>query len=194
MVGKEYKGSPIWQGGKPHGAQYVGTSNKKTFGAVGCVVTSIAHALRVLGVKAGAMPLEVQEAGLKSGNCWGHETAMVAIQNLIDAQRGLTCVDEKRVSGRFNNTVGEIRDLIKETITAGGCCLVWVDYDQESGGDIDGEHWVCAHQFDDEFLYFIDSATAKIEKISLKTMSGKVMWRTQRKYKVAGAIAILVQD
>jgi hypothetical protein len=176
----------IWQGQQPHGQQLLGRG-KLTFGVAGCVVTAIAQAMRILGVKAGCTPLEVQASGLLAKDCWAKNSSSVNIPNLISAQKSL----KYGVDLDGPNKVADIAKLkyqLVQCLNAGGVALLQVDHDRKKkGGDTVGDHWTCAYAVNvstDE-LFITDSATAKHEILSFEKMAGDVFWGQHKKEYVA---------
>lgn len=186
-----YKDQPvIWQGSYPHGPMSVGRGAQKC-GAVGCVITSTAMALRLLGVRAGATPTTVQAAGLARHGVWAEGASGCVVPELVRAQTGLT-VDVDADGPGVAVPVGRLSPLILDCLSAGGVALVSVDYDAGvRTGDAIGDHWVCAYAADDDWLYVADPATAKIERLDRTTLAATVMWgRRRRPYVVARAVTI----
>ena len=189
MIG--YKDQPvIWQGSYPHGPMSVGRGNQKC-GAVGCVITSTAMALRLLGVRAGATPTTVQAAGLARHGVWADGASGCVVPELVRAQTGLA-VDVDADGPGVAAPVGRLSPLILDCLSAGGVALVSVDYDAGvRTGDSIGDHWVCAYAADDDWLYVADPATAKIERLDKTTLAATVMWgRRRRPYVVARAVTV----
>lgn len=181
----------IWQGAKPHGAAHVGRGSQ-TFGHVGCVVTSVAMALRFLGVKAGAQPLDVQAAGLARPGVWAEGSSCV-VPDLIRAQKGLTVGEDVPGAGALVPPGPDVlRPLLLGCFERGGVALVCVDYDRDlPAGDPTGEHWCCARGVEGDRLRLADPATAKDESVDLFTLSGPVHWGSVvRPYVVVRVITI----
>ena len=186
-----YKDQPvIWQGSYPHGPMSVGRGNQKC-GAVGCVITSTAMALRLLGVRAGATPTTVQAAGLARHGVWAEGASGCVVPELVRAQTGLT-VDVDADGPGVAVPANRLSPLILDTLSAGGVALVSVDYDAGvRTGDAIGDHWVCAYAADDDWLYVADPATAKVERLDRTTLAASVMWgRRRRPYVIARAVTV----
>ena len=186
-----YKDQPvIWQGSYPHGPMSVGRGNQKC-GAVGCVITSTAMALRLLGVRAGATPTTVQAAGLARHGVWAEGASGCVVPELVRAQTGLT-VDVDADGPGVAVPANRLSPLILDTLSAGGVALVSVDYDAGvRTGDAIGDHWVCAYAADDDWLYVADPATAKVERLDKTTLAATVMWgRRRRPYVIARAVTV----
>lgn len=181
----------IWQGAPPHGRQTVGRGTQ-TFGAVGCVVTSVAMALRFLGIRAGAMPLDVQALGLARPGVWAPGQSGCVIPELCRAC-DLDVIDDMDGPGKAA-PVERLRGFVVETLQAGGVVLVGVDYDRDApAGDPTAEHWGCAFAIDGDDLLLADPATARTERLLLQTLAGPVRWgRRVRPYQVARAIGVRV--
>jgi hypothetical protein len=180
----------IWQGSYPHGPMSVGRGNQKC-GAVGCVITSVAMALRYLGVRAGATPTTVQTAGLARPGVWAPGASGCVVPELVRAQTGLAVGVDADGPG-IKAPVDRLSPLILDTLAGGGVALLSVDYDAGvRGGDSIGDHWVCAYAADDDWLYLADPATAKVEKIDRTTLAATVMWgRRRRPYVGARAVTV----
>ena len=186
-----YRDQPvIWQGSYPHGPMSVGRGQQKC-GAVGCVITSVAMALRFLGVRAGATPTTVQTAGLARHGVWADGASGCVVPELVRAQTGLT-VDVDADGPGVAAPVDRLSPLILDCLSGGGVALVSVDYDAGvKGGDAIGDHWVCAYAADDDWLHVADPATAKVERLDRTTLSATVMWgRRRRPYVVVRAVTI----
>jgi hypothetical protein len=160
-------------------------------GAVGCVITSVAMALRFLGVRAGATPTTVQTAGLARHGVWAEGASGCVVPELVRAQTGLA-VDVDADGPGVAAPVGRLSPLILDCLSAGGVALVSVDYDAGvRTGDAIGDHWVCAYAADDDWLYVADPATAKVERLDRTTLAASVMWgRRRRPYVVARAVTV----
>ena len=180
----------IWQGSYPHGLMSVGRGSAGC-AAVGCVVTSVAMALRFLGVRAGATPMTVQTAGLARLGVWAPGASGCVVPELVRAQKGLTVGVDADGAG-IAAPVDRLSPLILQTLSSGGVALLSVDYDASvKGGDSIGDHWVCAYAADDAWLYLADPATAKVEKIGRTTLAATVMWgRRRRPYVGARAVTV----
>ena len=180
---------PIWQGGKPHGQQFVGLGIE-TFARVGCVVTSVAIALRLLGARAGAMPIEVQNRGLAAGGVWAKNSSACSVRGLIDAQRDLISGQDFPGPGQ-HAAADSILRIVEATLKAGGVCLLHVDHDSDRGGDILGDHWVVAYAIEDGFLFCSDPATARNEKLRLPDLTGDVLWgKKKRLYQARRVVSV----
>ncbi len=180
----------IWQGARPHGRQPVGRG-LEVFGNVGCVVTSVAMALRHLGVRAGAMPLDVQAAGLRRPGVWAPGSSGCNVPELVRAQDGLTVGEDMDGAGKVAS-VDRIAPLILDCLTRGGVVLAAVDYDAASPkGDPLGDHWVTIHGLEGDDLLLADPATARTERLLCPTLAGPVRWGEKvRPYRVTRAITV----
>lgn len=180
----------IWQGAAPHGARHVGNGTQ-TFALVGCVVTSVAMALRFLGVRAGASPLQVHAAGLLRPGVWAPGASGCVVPELVRAQTDLEVGTDMDGAGRVAS-VERLRPLLVDAIRAGGVAMVAVDYDAHSPtGDATAEHWCCAFGLDGADLLIADPATSKVERLPLVTLSAGVRWgRRERRYTVVRAVTV----
>lgn len=183
----------IWQGGKPHGQQFVGLGIE-TFARVGCVVTSVAMALRLLGAKAGAMPLEVQNKGLMKGGVWAKNSSACSVRALIDSQGSIISGQDFPGPGQHSAPDAVLR-IVEKTIESGGVCLLHVDHDSAiPGGDQIGDHWIVAYAFDADHVYCADPATARNERLRRGDLSGIVMWgKKQRAYSARRVVSVFVR-
>jgi hypothetical protein len=189
----------IWQGAHPHGNQKVGRApdephkdKRRTFALVGCVVTCVSMALRILGAKAGSLPLEIQKIGLEFG-CWKAGVSSVEIQKLIRAQGLKSDLDTgigKVIEAK------KLKKIILGILANNGVALLHVDYDNFlADGDETGEHWVLAFAADLNLnrIFIADPATAKIEFLDLDTLENEISWsRIKRKYKAVRCISAFV--
>lgn len=182
----------LWQGDPRWGRRTVGLG-QGTFGAVGCVVTSLAMALRFLGVRAGATPLQVQAAGLLRGNVWAPGQSGCVVPALVSAQVDVSPGVDLAGPGRVADK-GALRELIMETLTKRGVLLVAVDYDRSlPKGDPIADHWVCCYAVDGDDVLMADPATARTERLLMSTLEGPVKWgKITRRYSVARAVSVLL--
>jgi hypothetical protein len=188
-----YADQPVlWQGDPRWGKRTVGLG-QGTFGAVGCVVTSLAMALRFLGVRAGATPLQVQAAGLLRGNVWAPGQSGCVVPALVSAQVDVSPGVDLAGPGKVADK-GALRELITETLAKRGVLLVAVDYDRSlPKGDPIADHWVCCHAVDGDDVMISDPATARIERLLFQTLEGPVKWgKITRRYSVARAVSVFV--
>jgi hypothetical protein len=167
--------SVLYQGDHRWGRVTVGRGPQR-FGAVGCLVTSVAQALRILGVRAGATPLDVQRAGLAWPDVWAPGSSGAVVTELVRAQKGVVVGGD--YSGAGTSTPPEVlRPVIADCIQRGGVALVAVDYDRDMpAGDPTAEHWGCAYAAQARRLWLTDPATAKRESVDLATLAGPVSW------------------
>ena len=178
----------IWQGSPPHGSQTVGRGTG-LFGAVGCVVTALAQTRRALGERAGAMPLDVQAAGLRRPGVWAPGSSGANVPELVRAQ-GLTVGADLDGPGKVAD-VPRLREAIEDCLHHGGVALVAVDHDRTRGGDDIADHWCSAHRLEVGRLWMADPATARVESVDWETLSGPVMWgRKQRVYQVVRVVTV----
>ena len=178
----------LWQGSPPWGRQSVGRGSQ-TFGAVGCVVTSVTQGLRVLGARAGATPLDVQAAGLRRLGVWTPGQSGCNVPDLVRAQ-GLEVGADLDGPGKVAD-VARLREAIEDCLRRGGVALVAVDHDATRGGDAIADHWGCAHREEAGRLWFSDPATARVESVDWETLAGPVKWgRKVRPYQVVRVITV----
>jgi len=178
----------LWQGSPPHGRRTVGHGTE-TFGNVGCVVTSVAQARRILGERAGAMPLDVQAAGLRRVGVWGPGSSAANVPELVRAQ-GLAVGEDADGPGRVV-PVDRLRILIEDALRRGGVVLVAVDHDSTRGGDAIADHWGCAYRVEVGRLWLTDPATARVESVDWETLAGPVRWgRRERMYQVVRVVTV----
>jgi hypothetical protein len=153
-------------------------------GKAGCVLTAIAMALRHFGAKAGATPLDVNNAGLLN-KAFAENSSSAFVRKLINSQKDLVAGDD--VSGEDF----VLNELIHDTLNQKGVVLAHVDYDEKIGGDSTGEHWVLIFQHRGSEFVAADSATATNITMDEKTLSALVLWKTKEKrYKVKRIIPI----
>ena len=178
------QGDPRW------GKRTIGRSASTTIGAAGCVLTSVAMACRVLGVRAGATPLDCQARGVQRPGVWADGAAGCVVPELARAQ-GLTVGEDIPGAGAAAPTQ-PLRKLILEALDAGGVALVCVDTDRATGGDVTGEHWCLATEADSDTLWICDPATGGLERIVLRTLSGSVRWgkAKTKAYSVVRAVSL----
>jgi hypothetical protein len=178
----------IWQGSPPHSRATVGRG-RETFGNVGCVVTSVAQARRILGERAGAMPLDVQAAGLARDGVWAPGSSGAAVPELVRAQ-GLTVGVDADGPGKVAD-VPRLRHLIEDCLRRGGVALVAVDHDSTRGGDAIADHWGCTYRVEAGRLWMTDPATARVESLDWETLAGPVRWgRFLRPYQVVRVVTV----
>ena len=178
----------IWQGSPPHGRKPVGRGTQ-AFSAVGCVVTSVAQARRILGERAGAMPLDVQAAGLARLGVWAPGASGANVPELVRAQ-GLTVGEDADGPGRVV-PVDRLRVILEDCLRRGGVALVAVDHDSTRGGDAIADHWGCAYRVEVGRLWMTDPATARVESLDWETLAGPVRWgRVSRPYQVVRVITV----
>ena len=178
----------LWQGSPPWGRQSVGRG-KETFGRVGCVATSIAQLMRVLGARVGASPLDVQAAGLKRLGVWTPGQSGANVPELVRAQ-GLDVGEDLDGPGRVAD-VARLKVAIEDCLRRGGVCLVAVDHDKTRGGDAIADHWGNAHRLEAGRLWFSDPATARVESVDWQTLAGPVKWgRATRVYQVVRVVTV----
>ena len=178
----------IWQGSPPHGRQTVGRGSE-TFGNVGCTVTSVAQARRILGERAGALPLDVQAAGLLRDGVWDPGASGANVPELVRAQ-GLTVGVDADGPGKVA-PVDRLRVIIEDCLRRGGVALVAVDHDSTRGGDAIADHWGCAYRVEVERLWMTDPATARVESLDWETLAGPVKWgRKVRPYRVVRVVTV----
>jgi hypothetical protein len=199
MIGKAEQ-RVIWQGASPHGRELVGAppiagqkDKRKSFGLVGCVVTSIAMALRYLGIRAGAMPLDVQKKGIER-NCWSLGSSSTNILRLAEAN-SIKCGGD--FSGPRSVVDTEIiKDILKDCIENNGVALIHVDHDsKKTTGDEYGDHWILCFAIDiqNNKIFCADTATAKTEVLSLSDLYGEIKWgNSTRKYKAVRIVPLYV--
>ena len=178
----------IWQGSPPHGEKTVGRV-KGLFKRVGCVVTSVAQARRILGERAGAMPLDVQAAGLSRLGVWSPGASGCNVAELVRAQ-GLEVGADLDGPGKVAD-VARLREAIDDCLRRGGVALVAVDQDSTRGGDAIADHWGCAYRVEVDRLWMTDPATARVESLDWQTLAGPVRWgRVARPYQVVRVITV----
>ena len=179
-----HQGAPSWRD------HLVGLSrNKKehTFARVGCAVTAVAQAVLLLRQEL-ATPLTVQSRGIAaSPPVWTQDRpASARLGRLVRAQ-ALRCEDAA-IGDDGDEVYTDLdtashRTAILDTLAAGGACLLWVDTDL-SDASTAGRHWVLAHAalVDDSakgivgVVHICDPATARVEGLDLRTLSGCIMW------------------
>jgi hypothetical protein len=181
--------SVLWQGRAPWGSMTVGRG-KALFGAVGCVVTSVAQARRILGERAGATPLDVQAAGLARNGVWGPGASGAVVSELVRAQ-GLDVGVDLDGPGRVA-APDVLRSAVIDCLLHGGVCLGAVDHDSAlPSGDSVADHWTCIYAVDDDNLWMTDPATARRERISFEALSGPVSWgRRRRDYRLVRVVTV----
>lgn len=179
----------IWQGAHPHGKMPVGRGSA-VFGAVGCVVTSIAQARRILGERAGATPLDVQAAGLARDGVWAPGSSGAVVTELVRAQ-GLEVGVDLDGPGKVADP-DALRSALVDCLTRDGVCLGAVDHDSAlPKGDPIADHWTCIYAVDGDDVWMTDPATARRERISLETLAGPVMWgRRRRDYRLVRVVTV----
>ena len=181
---------PLYQGDPRWGQRTVG-KGPQTFGLVGCVVTAVAEALRRLGVRAGATPLDVQAAGLLRPGVWAPGSSGAVVADLCRAQLGVGEVRDVSGAGTVTG-IDELRTAILDCLARGGVALAAVDYDRDSPkGDPTAEHWGCIYAVEGDALLMADPATAKVERLAVATLAAKVKWgRVVRPYLVVRTVLV----
>ena len=186
-----YRDQPvIWQGADPHGKRAVG-NGQQPFALVGCVVVSVAMALRYLGVRAGASPLQVQAAGLMRPGVWAPGASGCVVPELVRAQTDVEVGEDADGAGKVA-PIERLRSLLTDTIAAGGVVMVAVDTDAHlPSGDPTAEHWGTIFAIDGDDALMADPATAKVERLPLDSLSAGVRWgRRVRRYTVVRAVTV----
>lgn len=184
MIGFADPGRVLWQGASQWRDMKVGLSDQRC-AQVGCVLTAVAQACRILGVRAGATPQTVNDAGLKHAPAvWLPERPAAAIIPRLCRANRLACASEP-----IEGSAAEMREAITLSISGGGLALVHVDYT----GDERGEHWILAHAVEDGVIRACDPATARVEFLGLDALSGTAKWGSVSKtYTVAKVRPIYV--
>ena len=183
-LGWRYSGPVLWQGSAPWGSVPVGLGSE-THGNVGCLSTSVAQLLRIMGSRAGATPLHVKEMATRTEGVYqpGHSGAVVTA--LVDAMVGLCAGRDVDGVGR-NASVPDLQAAIMDALRRGGACLVLVDHDSmRPGGDVLGDHWLTAYAVDGDRLLVTDPASTGTTSLSWETLAGPSKWgRVTRDYRV----------
>jgi hypothetical protein len=202
ILGHDDPAEVLWQGDHRWRSMLVGMSPTKRCGAVGCVLTAVAMARRILGLDAGATPASVQGRGLRhTPRVWAPSSAAAVIPHLA-AANGLTCA-----ASPVLGSAQDMRAAILDALTPGpdgraGVALLHVDTDTTDDDDA-GKHWVLAHRAylrdgkrTDGVVHYCDPATAGgrrapsgapagLDGLDLRTLSGIAMWgSTPRAYAV----------
>jgi len=196
----------LHQGASQWRDRLVGLSADKkrhTMGKVGCAITDVAQAVLIVRQEH-ATPITVQARGLNaSPPVWTPDRpASARIGRLVRAQ-GLRC-DDLPIGDDGDDIYTDLdtaahREAIITTLKARGVCMLWVDTDS-SDLDTGGKHWVLAHAalLDERakgivgVVHVCDPATARVEGLDLRTLSGCVMWGSRpRPYAVRAVRPIL---
>jgi hypothetical protein len=140
-------------------------------------------ALRHLGARAGATPLDVNKTG-KENFAFAKDSSSAFVRKLIDCQKGIVSQFEVYA---LKEDPKRISELITGTIAGEGVVLAHVDYN----GNEQGDHWVLIfRQEDDEFIAD-DSAIGTHVRFDAKTLKADCMWRDQPKtYEIKRIIPI----
>lgn len=176
---------PFWQGGNPHGPMFVG-EGQKTFARVGCVVCCVAMALRHLGVRAGATPLDVNRVG-KTCHAFAKDSSSAVVRKLIDCQSGVFSKYDYPSSTDIV-TKENLRNIIDRSLVDGGVVMAHVDYNDDDRGD----HWVLIFRSENGQYVADDPAIASHVYLDHDTLSGECYWKDKRKnYEVLRLIPIV---
>jgi hypothetical protein len=182
----------FWQGARPHGAKLYGFGDK-TVGQWGCPMVALVHALRMSGGRAGATPSTLLARLLEASPAvWGKGSSLARLP-VMAREAGFKCPDaplytmpalEAALRADFPvapDTVAlatmELDHEVCGVIEREGFAWLHVDYTEDGKGD----HWVLAHAFDAERLYYVDSATARVDYLIRRTLSGASVWRTEQR-------------
>ena len=141
--------------------------SRSTMGAVGCLVTCYAQAMRELGVDLDADPRTVLARGVFSGAAmWQQDTAK---------SLGLVADDVTRVTDVHR----VMRTVLTQTLGKGDLVVMHVDHDSTKvKGDVDGDHFVLGLRIEDADVIFADPATGRLERLDSRMLTCPVMWGT----------------
>lgn len=203
----------IWQG-DPRFAGGVGLSDEPMV-KVGCVVSAIAMARRIVLGDRRATPRTVQEAGLRARPpVWTPDRPAAARIGRLARANGFACDDlpfaDDADADYDDLESSTARGLILDALRAEGAALVWVDTDM-ADADRRAKHWALVYAATirdiakrDGVLVLADTASAGnrrstttdtppgIEGLDLRTMSGVVMWGSKpRAYQVRAVRQLL---
>lgn len=179
----------FWQSAEPWGKEPWGFAGP-TVGAWGCPGASLACLLGASG-DAAATPLTVVQAARKHRPAvWAPGSSLAVLPELARSA-GFTCPDrswvtaegralqvacgaitEAQASKIYAMSAAELSTEICAIIATGG--FAWCCVDKNADGR--GDHWIGAIAYDDEWIYCADTATARIERLSRKDLTGKALW------------------
>jgi len=181
-IGKDHPTGVLWQGDKRWRDLPYGDGGLRVWGA-GCVATGIAEACRRLGVMAGADPRTVLDRAKRVDPPVFDRGSSLAFIGRMARAMDLKCSDDPIVAtkGTDEAKARHLRFAITRTLADGGVCLVHVDKNADGKGD----HWLCVHQASRTHLWGTDSATARIEKLDIETLTGTAKWgEVEKTYRV----------
>lgn len=163
----------IKQADPAHGGKQLG-NGKATIGGSGCALVSMAIAEQLLSGRR-ADVLRLNDEGRRVGAF--APGASGANLELLAHAAGLSAPLSKRLFLRFGDTA-RARNLIVDTLVAGGVCILHVDHDRDRvGGDEEPDHFVLATGFDDVDLHYADPAPGEVGRLQLRTLVGAAVWR-----------------
>lgn len=158
----------LWQGHPDWRDDPWGSGGLKVGGS-GCPGCCIAEAQRRLGVNVSATPKTVLAAAAKaSPPCFDPKSSNAYIARMARANK-LKCADSPIEGGRGKSEEERVRFLrfaIARTIADGGVVMINVDKNKDGKPD----HWICAYAITHDHVLCTDSATAKIERLSIETL------------------------
>ena len=135
-----------------------------TVGAVGCLATCYAQAVRHLGIDDDFTPADVVERGAFQG------AAM--IQATTAGRLGLVAGDVHHVA---------VRSALAAALSSGAVIVMHVDHRGDSAAD----HFVLATSVTGDDVDYADPATGKMATLSLSTLEGSTVWgSTAKTYRV----------
>lgn len=176
-----------WQGDPKWGSSPFGHGGK-TIAQWGCPAACLAPLLRLCGFSAGATPQTVVARAMREDPpVWAEHSSRAYLPRLARST-GLSCPDAPTVvtSAAFTGIpVEEMSMLITAHLDAlAGFAWLQVDHTDDGVGD----HWIGAFAADADWIYAADTATAKIERLDRRTLSGRATWAGREKtYQVVKA-------
>ncbi len=181
-IGKDHPISFMWQGSQAWKDDLYGYSGQK-IGAIGCPAVSLAEALRLLGVQAGATPKTVLAKAARAAPPVFDPGSSAAYLARMARANGLKCADDPIIAtkGDARAKARHLRFAITRTLADGGVC--WVNVDSDADGR--PNHWLCVYQATRTHLWGTDSATAKAQMLDIETLTGLSKWgSTEKRYEV----------
>lgn len=166
----------------------------KSIAAWGCTATALAEGQRLAGIRAGATPVTVCERALThSPAVWAPGKSAAVLANLA-ASAGFT-VSPALIVGRGGISTTQASLKICDAIDGMGLAprrgFAWLHVDKDADGQ--GDHWILAIAYDDDWIYCTDSAPGKITPLSRKALKGLAVWAgVEKTYQVTRGYLLVV--
>jgi hypothetical protein len=149
----------------------------KTIAAWGCPAVALAEGQRMSGIRAGATPVTVCERALTYVPAVWAPGQSAAVLAHMAASAGFT-VSPAFTVGKGGLSSKQASLKICDAIDGMGLSprrgFGWLHVDKDNDGQ--GDHWVLAIAYDDDWIYCTDSAPGRITPIDRKTLRGLAVW------------------